>query len=590
MYSRIHLIAFIGFLLWFFMVPGVLASGQGYSGIDGMDQGSGSGFSDGYDTGSHGSREPESPSFTATTISDVIERNGSDQGSVRSVDPAGEGNSVVVAAGEPDPPEAIAPTRTGEWYDSGEAGFSEVLSSDPGSGYSPDTSSGIRDVEHVDRRSGPSLDTKKDGSINEVPLTQGVEVAPQVPADGSSGKNGKGLEGSLPPSGIFSENNGISPDKGSQGGSRNPESGGGIGGSPNDVIDASIQKQHNTGIDQGFAMGVAAGGYTDESPKSRSQHSGAGYENSRTIVNGIFSGSSPDLIVMGTVGGVFMSRETGSGAASENGNGNRGQETAVPPRSGNPWGDSTNRQIPPAETEPVPELSKPAARFKGKREEESSPYPNPDPGVHGDDQETRPPDIPFLLFSFLGYRRIQKANVLQNPGRQRIFQLIIDKPGIDVASVSDAAGMNINTARYHLAKLIGIGKVTYLARPGILRYYSNQGRFSEFEQVIIHYIWNSSTAGILALIFMRPGVSRQDIADNLNISGPSVTRHMHHLIEDQIVINEPEGMTNHYRLSQQATAVMKDLRYRISLESGVFSYAGFEPGISYEENREIAGS
>jgi DNA-binding transcriptional ArsR family regulator len=231
----------------------------------------------------------------------------------------------------------------------------------------------------------------------------------------------------------------------------------------------------------------------------------------------------------------------------------------------NPCGDSPHKQLPPATTGAEPEVKNPVIRTKGKKEEDLPDSPGND---EAEPRQSRPygEDIyPFILFPLFGYRRIHKKNVLCNEGRNRIFRIIDENPGVDVVTLSDAAGININTVRYHLVKLIATGKVTYLTKPGIHRYYPNQGRYSPFEQLVIHYLRNPSTSAILAFLLQQPGITRQNLADGLGISGPTVTRHMQQLIDDRITVNVPEGGKNHYHLSSESAAVVKELQERLSV-------------------------
>jgi len=258
----------------------------------------------------------------------------------------------------------------------------------------------------------------------------------------------------------------------------------------------------------------------------------------------------------------------------------RGPGGSFPERRGTPWGDSTHKQLPPATTGIEPETKNPVCRPKGKKDEDLL---NPS---ESDEREPRPtPGLPsgvlsFVLFPLFGYRRIHKKNVLQNEGRGRIFQVIHKHPGIDVVTLSDAVGMNINTVRYHLIKLTATGKITYLTRPGILRYYPNQGSYSVFEQLIIHYLRNPTTSAIIAHLERLPGITRQNLADSLGISGPSVTRHMQQLIEDRIVTNTPNGVTNHYQLSPESAATLGGLLEKLRTVSTAFPAVCQVPRIS----------
>ncbi|MDD1715792.1 MAG: winged helix-turn-helix domain-containing protein, partial [Methanolinea sp.] len=77
-----------------------------------------------------------------------------------------------------------------------------------------------------------------------------------------------------------------------------------------------------------------------------------------------------------------------------------------------------------------------------------------------------------------------------------------------------------------------------------------------------HYLWTDTPRGILWLLTRHPGLTRQEIADALAISGPSITRQMEHLIQDRVVENRLPGRSNHYYLTGEAAMTINQLRIR----------------------------
>jgi predicted transcriptional regulator len=156
------------------------------------------------------------------------------------------------------------------------------------------------------------------------------------------------------------------------------------------------------------------------------------------------------------------------------------------------------------------------------------------------------------MLVFGGFRRISKKNVLEHGARNIIYQAITATPGIDVKTLTGMTGINENTLRYHLDRLVATGKISCFTRPGVVRYFQNQGAYNQFEHRVFHYLWTDTPRGILWLLFQHPGLTRQHIADALMIAGPSVTRQMDNLTGDGIVENRFPGRSNHYYLTQEA--------------------------------------
>jgi predicted transcriptional regulator len=165
--------------------------------------------------------------------------------------------------------------------------------------------------------------------------------------------------------------------------------------------------------------------------------------------------------------------------------------------------------------------------------------------------------LSMLLFG--GYRRVSRKTVLGHATRSTLYREIVRQPGSDVATLAEATGTNENTLRYHLMKLVETGTITTLSRPGVVRYFPNQGRYSPFEQVVIHYTRTATPSAILELLSIRQGMTRQDLADALALSGPSVSRQMFSLIDDGIVENRSDGRSNHYFLTKDAYRALERL-------------------------------
>lgn len=171
--------------------------------------------------------------------------------------------------------------------------------------------------------------------------------------------------------------------------------------------------------------------------------------------------------------------------------------------------------------------------------------------------------FPLNLLLFGGFRRISRKNVLEHDARQVIYQAITATPGTDVKTLTEITGINENTLRYHIDRLVATGKVTSFPRPGVVRYFQNQGVFTQFEQRVFHYLWTTTPRGILWLLRQNPGLTRQQLADALMIAGPSVTRQMDNLIEDGIVENRSFGRSNHYYLTAESAQTLDKMMRQV---------------------------
>jgi predicted transcriptional regulator len=283
--------------------------------------------------------------------------------------------------------------------------------------------------------------------------------------------------------------------------------------------------------------------------------------------------SPAGIIVFGAAGGMVRGSDIRNAVGpGEEAAGGHSRESAPKP----PWYPSRDTKSVPPETAAriEPGISESPSRPRAKREDESDEVQECCSSVPA---APAPASVPgstlFFLFSLFGFRRIRKKNVLDNDCRRAVFHAIADAPGIDAVSLSRRLEMNINTLRYHLTKLLATDKITYLSRPGTVRYYLNQGMYTHFEQLVLHYLMAGTAGRIIRLVSERPGISRQDLAAILGISGPSVTRHIQQLSTAGIIRNEPDGRANHYYLTHETALLFEKFQVIMTEGTGRISPA-----------------
>ena len=153
------------------------------------------------------------------------------------------------------------------------------------------------------------------------------------------------------------------------------------------------------------------------------------------------------------------------------------------------------------------------------------------------------------LFAYLGYRKIAKKNVLDNPSRSVIFHYIRETPGTDFSEISRKTGVTSNSLRYHLAVLKLMNKVTMLETSRNTRYYENAGSYSVMEQKVLKYLHNRSTRSLLHLVKENPTFSRAQIEMAMGISGAGVNWHMQRLSDDGLLTIHKIGRNARYEIN-----------------------------------------
>ena len=164
------------------------------------------------------------------------------------------------------------------------------------------------------------------------------------------------------------------------------------------------------------------------------------------------------------------------------------------------------------------------------------------------------------LWCFLGFRRVLRKNVLESDERRGLYESITENPGVDLSSLTEMLRLNKETARYHLKMLAVNGKISGLIKQGIARYFPSREMISEFEKTVIHYLWIGTTKRILLLLIETPGLTRQAIADELGIAGPSVTWQMQRLADDGLIEVRTEGRFVRYFLTPDSSEVLESVK------------------------------
>jgi DNA-binding transcriptional ArsR family regulator len=184
--------------------------------------------------------------------------------------------------------------------------------------------------------------------------------------------------------------------------------------------------------------------------------------------------------------------------------------------------------------------------------------PQPQASRHGQENSARSPvqqelnrdpfdwNTNLRRILFRGYRRLTGKNILEHEKRLRIYSVILENPGIDVPALASRTGINLHTLRYHISYLMHMGKITSMERGGGHHFFENHGRYAHADQQQILFQRYPTTSHILALVGEIPGITRGEIANRLELAGPSVTRWMQRLIADGLVAEMHDGRCVRY--------------------------------------------
>ncbi|MEN6512395.1 winged helix-turn-helix transcriptional regulator [Methanoculleus sp.] len=170
------------------------------------------------------------------------------------------------------------------------------------------------------------------------------------------------------------------------------------------------------------------------------------------------------------------------------------------------------------------------------------------------------PGVPYIgelfyalsLLASLGFRRITRRTVLDDDFRLGLYRQIAANPGAGAGELGELTGASRGRLRYHLDTLIREGKVAavdYRSRTGL---FARNQRYTDLEQRILISLREEPSRAVLGCLLGSPDAIRNDVAEQLGLSGPTISRHMQEFEVEGIVTVERDGRFVRYRLSKGA--------------------------------------
>jgi len=162
------------------------------------------------------------------------------------------------------------------------------------------------------------------------------------------------------------------------------------------------------------------------------------------------------------------------------------------------------------------------------------------------------------IWAALGYRRVTRSNVLDQAVRSSVFTAIRKNPGIHLRGLARETGIRLGTLRHHLQMLSQTGKITGHPDAEALRFYENNGMYSENQQLVLGHLRNATRKQILGILMRQPSAGRDEIAGQLGFTGAAVTWHMNVLEADRIIHVERTGRNVRYVISEDVSHCLND--------------------------------
>ena len=138
------------------------------------------------------------------------------------------------------------------------------------------------------------------------------------------------------------------------------------------------------------------------------------------------------------------------------------------------------------------------------------------------------------------YSRLSPNELLDNERRERVLQLVRERPGIGPRDIGQATGMNWGVLSYHLDRLERAGLVSS-QRVGQHRCYFLPGAVPRDAQEKVGVVRADTTRRVAQLVRERPGIPQRELAAALGLSASATSKQVSRLEAAALVRRETAG-------------------------------------------------
>jgi PKD repeat protein/DNA-binding MarR family transcriptional regulator len=159
----------------------------------------------------------------------------------------------------------------------------------------------------------------------------------------------------------------------------------------------------------------------------------------------------------------------------------------------------------------------------------------------------------YSFFSFLLplYSRLNRAKLLDNFDRGRIYQYILMNPGEHFSNIKKVLGINSGALTYHLKVLMEKEYIKALRDGMYKRFYPMDMKVSKDQPHDIQQL-------VLHLLAEDPGLTQKQIAKQLGLNVSTVNYHVNMMVGAGILRSEKKGKAKTYRAESFAVEMLGD--------------------------------
>jgi predicted transcriptional regulator len=134
--------------------------------------------------------------------------------------------------------------------------------------------------------------------------------------------------------------------------------------------------------------------------------------------------------------------------------------------------------------------------------------------------------------------------------REHMLSIIENNPGLHLSKIADMMEMSIQLAEYHLNYLEKKNLISSIASEGgkYKRFFTKSSNVGAKEKELVSLLREPSLLKIVLLLWKKPYIRHKDLLRHLDIAPSTLTHHLNHLIDLDIVSVQSHGKKKGYHL------------------------------------------
>jgi predicted transcriptional regulator len=157
--------------------------------------------------------------------------------------------------------------------------------------------------------------------------------------------------------------------------------------------------------------------------------------------------------------------------------------------------------------------------------------------------------VPFVLGKI--------DDLLKNENRHNILNYIYSNPGATVAEVAQAQSIERGTVKYHLYKLETEGKIVLNRMGKYSRVFRNSHTYSDFDKIVLAHLQNQTSRAVLLLVIEQPGITNQEMAEQLGIEKSAIHWHVDKFLRDGLISYRRDGKFKRYFIGDNSRLLVE---------------------------------